>query len=72
MIATCCFFLFTTELIVSAIFDSNSNTHKLIKILEIVIFENLILRNLTFASPARIAASMKITLYTVVDIIDGI
>ena len=33
MIAMHCLFLFTTELIVSTIFDLNSNTHKLIKIL---------------------------------------
>ena len=33
MIATRCLLLFTTELILSAIFNSNSNTHKLIKIL---------------------------------------
>ena len=59
-----CFFLFTTELIISAIFDSNSNTRKLIKILRNSIFENLILQNLTFASPAKIFAS-KITCYMV-------
>ena len=34
MIVTHCLFLFTTELIVSAIFNSNSNTRKLIKILQ--------------------------------------
>ena len=35
MMVTYCLFLFTTELIVSAIFDSNSNTHRLIKFFEI-------------------------------------